>query len=138
MVSAWASANRLVLGPEGTEERSDEITAIPKLRKLLVLKECIVTIDAMGYQHAIAADAQRFAQAGRGHWGVESRLHWRLDVAFKEDASRIRIGNATAIMTSLRHLCIILFNQEPSSLGIAKQRRKAGWNDDYRAKVVFG
>ena len=40
-------------------------------------------------------------------------------------------------MTSLRHLCINLFEQEPSSLGLAKKRRKAAWNDDYRAKVVL-
>ena len=33
---------------------------------------------------------------------------------------------------------INLFEQEPSSLGLAKKRRKAGWNDAYRAKVVFG
>ena len=88
--------------------------------------------------NSISADAQRFAQAVRGHWGVENRLHWRLDVIFGEDASRIRKGNAPAIMTSLRHLCMNLFEQEPSSLSLAKKRRKAAWNDDYRAKVVFG
>jgi hypothetical protein len=40
-------------------------------------------------------------------------------------------------MTSLRHLCINLFEQDPSSLGRAKKRRKAGWSDTYRAKIVF-
>jgi predicted transposase YbfD/YdcC len=244
MVSAWASANRLVLGQEATEEKSNEITAIPKLLELLDLKGCLVTIDAMGCQRAIAeqivaqggdyvlglkgnqsnlqeaveeffavaqkaafahvrydyaeeldkdhgrlevrrywitedlrtlpdtdrwgglrsigmverttvagetqtveqryfinsirANAQRFAQGVRGHWGIENRLHWRLDVIFGEDASRIRKGNAPAIMTSIRHLCMNLFDQEPSSLSLAKKRRKAAWNDDFRAKVVFG
>jgi len=48
MVSAWASANRLVLGQVKVDEKSNEITAIPELLNLLVLKGCIVTIDAMG------------------------------------------------------------------------------------------
>jgi hypothetical protein len=63
MVSAWASTNRLVLGQEATEEKSNEITAIPKLLKLLELAGCIVTIDAMGCQREIAA--QIVAQGGR-------------------------------------------------------------------------
>ena len=54
MVSAWASANRLVLGQQKVDEKSNEITAIPALLRLLDLKGCIVTIDAMGCQKAIA------------------------------------------------------------------------------------
>lgn len=54
MVSAWASANRLVLGQIAVEEKSNEITAIPALLNLLMLKGCIVTIDALGCQTAIA------------------------------------------------------------------------------------
>jgi predicted transposase YbfD/YdcC len=57
MVSAWACRNRLVLGQEATEEKSNEITAIPKLLEMLELKGAIVTIDAMGCQRAIAAPA---------------------------------------------------------------------------------
>ena len=40
---------------------------------------------------------------------VENRLHWRLDVVFREDTSRIRKGNAPAIMTAIRHLCMNLY-----------------------------
>ena len=54
MVSAWATANRLVLGQCKVESKSNEITAIPKLLKMLELKGCIVTIDAMGTQTKIA------------------------------------------------------------------------------------
>jgi len=54
MVSAWAGANKLVLGQVKTEEKSNEITAIPALLKLLEIKGCIVTIDAMGCQKKIA------------------------------------------------------------------------------------
>lgn len=54
MVSAWASQNRMVLGQIKTADKSNEITAIPKLLETLVLKDSIVTIDAMGCQKKIA------------------------------------------------------------------------------------
>lgn len=243
MVSAWACSNRLVLAQEVTDEKSNEITAIPKLLAILELKGCIVTIDAMGCQKSIAAqiieqeadyvlglkgnqgllreevedffntaiaekfkavdydyieeidkdhgrleirrywvtdnisslsavsgwkglqsigmverecwqgdkqtiekrffinsitaNANKFSQAVRGHWGVENPLHWRLDVVFGDDVSRIRKENGPAIMTSIRHLSLNLFERESSPLSMAKKRRKAAWNDDYRAKVLF-
>lgn len=55
IVSAWASKNELTLGQVKTEEKSNEITAIPELVELLEVKGCIVTIDAMGCQKKIAA-----------------------------------------------------------------------------------
>jgi predicted transposase YbfD/YdcC len=54
MVSAWAGANNIVLGQKKVDVKSNEITAIPELLKVLVLKGCIVTIDAMGCQKEIA------------------------------------------------------------------------------------
>jgi predicted transposase YbfD/YdcC len=62
MVSAWASQNRLVLGQKKVDDKSNEITAIPELLKVLDLHGCIVTIDAMGTQKAIAQ--QIIAQEG--------------------------------------------------------------------------
>jgi predicted transposase YbfD/YdcC len=56
LVSAWATANALSLGQVATEEKSNEITAIPKLLELLDLHGALVTIDAMGCQKAIAAE----------------------------------------------------------------------------------
>ena len=54
MVSAWSSENRLILGQVKVDDKSNEITAIPKLLELLVIKGCLVTIDAMGCQTEIA------------------------------------------------------------------------------------
>ncbi len=54
MVSAWSTGNRMVLGQVKTEEKSNEITAIPRLLELLQLHGCLVTIDAMGCQKEIA------------------------------------------------------------------------------------
>jgi predicted transposase YbfD/YdcC len=54
MVSAWATENELVLGQRKVDEKSNEITAIPELLKMLAISGCIVTIDAMGTQTSIA------------------------------------------------------------------------------------
>jgi predicted transposase YbfD/YdcC len=55
LVNAWATTNQLVLGQLRTSDKSNEITAIPELLRVLDLAGCIVTIDAMGCQKAIAA-----------------------------------------------------------------------------------
>ena len=88
MVSAWAQANRVVLGQVTTDAKSNEITAIPKLLKLLNIKGCVVTIDAMGCQRAIAAQIR----AGEGDYvlalkGNQSQLHTDV-VAYFEYAQR--------------------------------------------------
>ncbi len=54
MVSAWANSNNVVLGQVKVSDKSNEITAIPKLLEILNLEGCIITIDAMGTQREIA------------------------------------------------------------------------------------
>ena len=76
MVTAWACRNRLVLAQEATDEKSNEITAIPKLLKLLELKGCIVTLDAMGCQREIAQQIrQQKGDYVMGLKGNQSNLH---------------------------------------------------------------
>jgi len=245
MVSAWATANHISLGQVVVDEKSNEITAIPKLLEMLDLSGCLVTIDAMGCQTEIAqaivdagghyvlavkanqptlhdgiADffvdhleddfarvkvsrhqtqekahgrettrdyyvcavpddlpdrrrwpklaaigvafnettrgdkystevryyilqkklsARRFAAAVRGHWSIENRLHWQLDVTFGEDQSRIRKGHADANFSILRRTALsLLKNNHTHKVGVKNKRLVAGWNDDYLKEVLFG
>ncbi len=85
MVSAWATKNRMVLGQVKTDEKSNEITAIPRLLENLEIKGCIVTIDAMGCQKEIArkitAQKADYVFGLKGNQGV---LHADVAAYFEE------------------------------------------------------
>lgn len=273
LVSAWATSARLSLGMVRTSEKSNEITAIPELLKLLDIAGCLVSIDAMGCQKEIArqiveqggdyvlavkdnqpalhqavqlffdhalprrfedcpyrvdyhedvmkdhgrierrrcwlvelpqdpldragelawgderaawkglasigrvecertvglgpqaktstevryyistlaskpanlgkpgkkARASRLAYAVRGHWGIENRLHWVLDVAFNEDACRVRKDHAPENLAILRRMALNLLSHEKTAkMGVKNRRLRAGWDLDYLANVLTG
>ncbi len=68
----------------------------------------------------------------RSHWSVENRLHWVLNMAFREDESRIRTGHAAHNMSLLRRLAL-----QPAAPGNhRRQEQQVGWNDGYLLKVL--
>lgn len=236
MVSAWACENHIVLGQLKVDEKSNEITAIPKLLELLVIKGCIVTIDAMGcqkeiesaiaekeadyliavkgnqsnlqeqiqdsfrflpavseetdcdhgrvetrrcsvindltlienreewknlrtlikieterydkcrqtmlkenrlYINSLEADAALINKSVRSHWGVENSLHWVLDVAFNEDHSRKRVGNAAQNFSLINRIALnLLKNEKSAKVGAKGKRLKAGWDNEYLLKIL--
>jgi predicted transposase YbfD/YdcC len=238
VVSAFASVNGLCLGQVAVDDKSNEITAIPKLLDLLALKGCIVTLDAMGCQKSIAQaiqskeadfvlmvkdnqkelksqinklfsiapikgeftswdaghgrfeqrkcevvdqldflddrqdwpglktvvrltsertikqtgkqtsetryyitslapDPQLISQAIRSHWAVENRLHWSLDVIFKEDASLKKTDQAALNFNIISKMALSLLDQEKSSKKSKPSKRLlAALDDNYRAKVL--
>jgi predicted transposase YbfD/YdcC len=243
MVSAWASEHRIVLGQRKVNDKSNEITAIPELLRVLDLQGAIVSIDAMGCQTAIAAqivaqqadyvlalkgnqgnlhadvqqlfdharqcnfqniehdyyqthdqdhgrqeirqywvmgqtesltgaenwaqlsaigcvesqrrigetvtcesryyllsqalEAERFADAVRGHWSIENQLHWILDVGFHEDQARSAQGHSAANLAVIRHLAVSLLSQDKTAKGGTHAKRlKAGWDDRYLLQIL--
>jgi predicted transposase YbfD/YdcC len=232
MVSAWGCEQRMVLAQVATDEKSNEITAVPKLLDLLSLKATTVTVDALNCQRAIAqqivdqggdyalalkdnqktlhddvrlflddpattglARAQtidadhgrietraaavsanidwlrqshdwpglraiakiersrethgkttretsyfllsaalspdRFLDVVRSHWGVENRLHWRLDVVMNEDQQRNRSDNGPYNLAVLRHMALNVLQKEPSKGSLRGKRKRASWDDQY-------
>jgi len=77
-----------------------------------------------------------FANAVRGHWGIENQVHWVLDVTFNEDASRIRTGEAAQNFAVLRHIALNLLRQEASAGSIATKRFRAALDDAYLLRVL--
>jgi predicted transposase YbfD/YdcC len=247
MVGAYASELGLLIGQIKTEDKSNEITAIPALLSQLSLAGCIVTIDAMGTQKAIAqqiiqqeadyvlslkgnqsslhedvriyfedneiqkknestwsyfesiekdhgriehrkiwatdkidwlkknhswakltsiikvesqctcvvtgetssdnryfisslaGDAKSLAYAIRQHWGIESQLHWSLDMTFREDYSRVRKDHAQENLSILRRIALNLLKRDKSvKIGLKGKRLNAGWDNNYLLSLLRG
>lgn len=84
-----------------------------------------------------ASNAAQLAHAVRTHWAIENRLHWTLDVAFREDDCRVRKDHGPDNMAMLRHLTLNLLRQETThKRGIKAKRLKAGWDQRYLLKVL--
>ncbi len=82
-------------------------------------------------------DAERLGAAGRGHRGIENGLPWVLDVAFREDESRVRQGHADHNLALLPRLAPTLLRREPTAnVGIKAKRPKAGWSTAYLLKIL--
>ena len=73
----------------------------------------------------------------RGHWSIENKLHWALDVSFGEDLDRKRVGNAAQNFSLLNRIALNLLQQDKTTkLGIKGKRLKAGWDNDYLLQIL--
>jgi hypothetical protein len=73
------------------------------------------------------------------HWGIENRLYWVLDVTFREDESRVRVGDGAETFAVLRHLAPNLLRQEPTHGGsLATKRFRAALDTAYVATLLAG
>jgi predicted transposase YbfD/YdcC len=82
--------------------------------------------------------AADFAHWVRGHWDIESGLHWVLDVVFREDRSRIRAANAGANLALIRRVAVSLLRRAPGKGSGVTKRLKAGWDDEYLLQILRG
>jgi predicted transposase YbfD/YdcC len=97
------------------------------------------SMETSYYVTSLKSDAEHVARAVRGHWGIENSLHWVLDIAFREDESRIRKENAPANFAIIRHMALNLLRKETSlRRSIKTKRLKAGWDTDYLARILRG
>ena len=73
----------------------------------------------------------------RQHWQIENGLHWILDVAFDEDACRIRRDNAPANWAILRHPALNLLRKHCGKMGGKAKQKKAGWDKTFLMEVIL-
>ena len=88
---------------------------------------------------SLESDAEQLLHAVRSHWGIENKVHWVLDIAFREDDSRIRKGNGAENFAVLRHIALNLLRREKTvKRSLKGKRMKAGWDKNYLLKVLTG
>jgi predicted transposase YbfD/YdcC len=86
---------------------------------------------------SLPPQVKAFARAVRGHWGIETTLHWSLDVTFAEDQSRVRKNRGPENLGMLRRLVVSLLQQDTSCKASLRGKRLiAGWNDEALLKIL--
>ena len=117
--------------------------AWPGLRSVVMVRS-LHTITTTGvssledryFLSSLAVDAQTAIHGIRTHWEVENKLHWVLDVAFDEDGSRTRKDHGAENLAILRRWGLNLMRNEGTTGGIAKNRKRVGWDDQYRSRLL--
>ena len=127
----WLSGDRRFPG----ELRLPDVAAIIKVATRTELKDR-GRFDTRYYISSADLTAEAAANAMRGHWGIENRLHWVLDVVFDEDQSRLRTGHGARNMAVVRHFAINLVRQAKDNKSIRLRRKLAGWDQDYLTSIL--
>lgn len=95
------------------------------------------SVERRYYLSSLALDVATLARAVRGHWGVENKLHWVLDVQMNEDQSRARAGYAAENLATLRRLALNLLRRDKTKRrGIRGKQLNAGWDHAYLLKLL--
>ena len=97
-----------------------------------------ITNETSYFVSSLEVNPQEAGRAIRGHWGIENSSHWVLDVTFKEDDSRIRRGDAPENMATFRRFAMNMAKLSPIKDSMKGKLKSAAWNDDIRAKLIFG
>jgi predicted transposase YbfD/YdcC len=127
----WLSGGKRFPG----ELRLPGVAAIVKVRSRTELKDR-GRFDTRYYISSASLTAEAAANAVRGHWGIENRLHWVLDVVFRDDMARLRTGHGARNMAVVRHFAINLVRAARDKKSIKLRRKLAGWSDDYLASIL--
>ncbi|WP_462153598.1 ISAs1 family transposase [Pseudoalteromonas piscicida] len=91
------------------------------------------------YVSSLAVEPELVAKAIREHWHIENRLHWVLDVVFKEDKLKVADPDGAAHIALFNRVCLNIIRQHQSKKdSLAAKRRGAAWNGDFRTELLFG
>ena len=88
------------------------------------------------YVSSSAGNAAYFGQRTRKHWSIENQCHWYLDVVFNEDNQRVREGNASENMATLRKMALQALLKHKGKDSLKKVRKRAAWKEEFLLKVL--
>lgn len=88
------------------------------------------------YLSSLEADASRLLEVVRTHWEVENKVHWVLDVVYREDQSVVRSGHGAENLSTLRRLAMNVLRQDTTRDSLKGKRQRAGWDNDYLARLL--
>jgi predicted transposase YbfD/YdcC len=95
------------------------------------------TVERRYYLASLCSGVETFARAVRSHWGVENKVHWVMDVCFREDQSRARAGYAAENLATLRRLALNLLKREKTKKrGIRGKQLNASWDHAYLLRLL--
>lgn len=125
-----------LLKKEGLYEEWPGLQRIIRMERERVC-DGVRTMETVYYLSSEAIDdAAYFSGRIRDHWGIENRLHWHLDVTFKEDECRVRTKNGAVNLSALRKFAMELLKKQNDRLSLKRRRKKCMLNLYYLAKVV--
>lgn len=122
----WLDGDRRFPG----ELRLPDVASIVRVETIAHLADRSRT-DTRYFISSAALTAQQAAEAVRGHWGIENRLHWVLDVVFRDDQSRLRTGHGARNMAVVRHFALNLVRAATDKKSLKTRRKLAGWDEKY-------
>ena len=129
----WQSDNLAWFADRAQWEKLTSIGVVESIREV----NGVSSTERRYYLSSLSRDVARFAEAVRGHWGVENPLHWVLDICFGEDQSRARTGNAAENLAALRRLTLNLLRRETTKKrGIKGKQKCAGWDHAYLLRLL--
>jgi len=111
------------------------LKAIGKVERVRETPEKTTTETAY-YLLSAALSPERFNEVVRQHWGVENRLHWRLDVVMNEDQDRTRLGNGPENLAVLRPMALNAMQKEGSKGSLRGKFKRAAWNNDFLNRLL--
>ena len=96
-----------------------------------------VSVETRYYISSLESEAQKLLGAARGQWGIENSLHWALDVSFREDESRVRVGNAPENLVTMPHAALNLLRRDRQSrISIKAKRKLAAWDNTFLLSIL--
>ena len=131
--TGWLSGDRRFPG----ELRLPGAATIVRVRTRIQRGQTLHT-ETRYYISSATLNAERAAAAVRGHWAIENRLHWVLDVTFNEDQSRLRKGFGARNMAVVRHFALNLVRSATDKRSIKLRRKLAAWSQDYLSMLFTG